>query len=80
MTEQDIKKIKEMMMFLVKQSKKFQDLDTTERKIYDLTGVKKQSEIVKLLKTSSKTVTKIWKDLENEGLLIKEGKLYRKVV
>jgi len=81
-SEEDIKKIREFMGFLVKDkiSKKLKKLNETERKIYYLTGEKGQTEIVKSLNASSKTVSKIWKELESEGLLIKEGTKYRKVI
>ena len=81
-SEQDIKRIKEMMEFLIKQKvvEKIKKLSETERKIYDLTEGKGQAEIIKLLKVSSKTISKVWMNLENEGLLVKEGKGYRKVV
>ena len=80
--EKDIKKIREMMEFLVKQkiSEKLKKLNETERKIYDLTEGKSQAEIINLLKVSSKTISKVWMKLENEGFLLKEGKGYRKVV
>lgn len=82
MTEQDIKRISEMMRFLVKQkiSERIQKLSSLEKKIYDLTGVKGQTEIVKTLKTAPNTVSNLWKKLEFEGIIIKEGKGYRKVV
>jgi Mn-dependent DtxR family transcriptional regulator len=82
MTEQDIKRIREMMEFLVRQkiSERIQKLSLQERKIYDLTGTKGQTEIVKTLKTAPNTVSNLWKKLESEGILIKESKGYRKVV
>jgi predicted ATPase len=83
MTEQDdIKKIREMLEFLVKQKIKdrMSKLDATERKIYELTGVKGQKEMVKILKVGEHTVSNLWKTLEEEGILIKEGKVYKKIV
>jgi len=81
-SEQDIKKIREMIEFLVKQkvSEKLGKLNRTERKIYELTGKKGHREIFKTLKIAPNTVSKIWQKLEKEGLLIKEGKKYRKVI
>lgn len=81
-TEQDIKKIRELLEFLAKQkiSEKLKKLNETERKIYDLSEGKGQAEIIKLLRVSSKTISKVWMKLENEGFLVKEGKGYRKVV
>ena len=75
-------KIKEFMEFLVKDkiSKKLKELNETERKIYDLTGNKTHSEMFKTLKVAPNTVSKVWQKLENDGLLIKEGTKYRKVI
>lgn len=80
--EQDIKKIREMMEFLVKQkiAEKIKHLSETERKIYDLTGIKGHTDMFKTLKVAPNTVSKVWQKLESEGLLVKEGKGYRKVV
>lgn len=82
MSEEDITKIREMMEFLVKQkiAERIEILSPVESKIYDLTGVKGQTEIVKALKVSSVTISNLWKKLEAEGILIKDGKGYRKVV
>ena len=81
-SEQDIKKIREMLEFLVKQkvSEKIKKLNDTERKIYELTGKKGHTEMFKTLKVAPNTVSKVWQKLESEGLLIKEGAKYRKVV
>lgn len=80
-SEQDIKKIRQMMAFLVKQkiSEKINKFSSNEKKIYDLTG-KKQNDIIKQLGVSSKTVTKLWKEWEDEGILIKEGQSYKKLI
>lgn len=82
MTNNDIKKIREMMEFLVKQkiSEKLKKINETEREIYDLTGKKGHTEMFKTLKVAPNTVSKVWQKLESEGLLIKEGTKYRKVV
>ena len=82
MTTDDIKKIREMMEFLVKQkiSEKIKHLSDAERKIYKLTGEKGQTEIIKSLKTAPNTISKVWQKLESEGLLVKEGSKYRKVI
>ena len=81
-SEEDIKKIREMLEFSVKQKilEKIDKLNNTERRIYELTGKKGQTEIVKSLKVAPNTVSKLWKKLETEGLLVKEKKGYRKVV
>jgi len=82
MTNNDIKRIREMMEFLVKDkiSERLKGLNKTERKIYDLTGEKGHAEMFKTLKVAPNTVSNTWKKLEGEGLLLKEGKSYRKVV
>ena len=81
-SEQDIKKIREMMEFLIKQKivEKVKKLTETERKIYELTGEKGHTEMFKTLKVAPNTVSKVWQKLENEGLLIKDGTKYRKVI
>jgi len=82
MSKEDIKKIRTLLEFLVKQkiAEKLKKLSDTERKIYELTGKKGHTEIFKSLKIAPNTVSKIWQKLEKEGLLIKEGKKYRKVI
>ena len=81
-SEQDIKKIREMMECLFKQNiaEKLNKLTETERKIYELTGKKGHTEMFKTLKVAPNTVSKTWQKLESEGLLIKEGQIYRKVI
>jgi len=81
-SEQDIKKIREMLEFLVKQkiAERISKLNETERKIYELTGEKGHTEMFKTLKVAPNTVSKVWQKLESEGVLVKEGKGYRKVV
>lgn len=80
MTNEDIKKIREMLEFLVKQKieSRISKLSTVEKKIYEATGEKGQTEIVKSLKVAPNTVSNLWKKLENEGILIKKGKVYQK--
>lgn len=70
------------MEFLVKDkiNERVRKLNSIERKIFELTGVKGQTEIVKELKTAQNTISNTWKKLESEGLLIKVGKGYKKVV
>ncbi len=81
-SEQDIKKIREMMECLFKQNiaKRLNKLTETERKIYELTGKKGHTEMFKTLKVAPNTVSKTWQKLESEGLLIKEGQIYKKVI
>lgn len=81
-SEQDMKKIREMLEFLVKQkaSERINKSGVDEKKVYELTGAKGQVEIAKFTGFSAGKVSMIWQKLENEGLLIKEGKGYRKVI
>ncbi len=81
-SEEEIKKIRHLLEFLVKQKiiEKIDKLNKIERKIYKLTGEKGQTEMVKSLKVAPNTISNLWKKLEFEGLLIKEGKGYAKVI
>lgn len=81
-SEKDINKIREMLAFLVKQkiSDAVRKLSPTEKKIYALTGNKGQTEIVQSLKVAPNTVSNFWKRLEEEGILVKDGKGYKKVI
>ncbi len=80
MTE-DIKKIRELLEFLVKDklSAKLNKLSADEKKVYDLTGEKRDI-IQQKTNFAAGKISGIWQKLEDEGLLIKEGKSYRKVV
>jgi len=80
--ENEIKKIREMLEFLVKQkvSERLNKLNVDEKKVYGLTGEKGQVEMAKLTGFSAGKVSKIWQKLEEEGLLIKDGAKYGKVV
>ena len=82
MTNDDIKRIRELMEFLVKEkiSKILEKRNPKERQIYELTGIKKQNDIIKALGVSSKKISKLWQDWEKEGILIKDGQKYKKVV
>jgi uncharacterized membrane protein len=80
-SEQDIKKIKEMLEFLVKQKviEKVNKLGSDEKKVYNLTGDKKVADMSSITGFSAGKISKIWQNLESEGLLIKYGKVYKKV-
>lgn len=82
MSEKDIRKIREMLEFLVKQKiiEKINKLNKDERRVYDLTGSGKRSLIENKTGFAAGKISKIWIKLEEEGLLVKEGKIYRKVV
>ena len=81
-SEQDIKKIREMLEFLIKQKilDVLNKLNADEKKIYNLTGEKGQVEMAKITGFSAGKVSKIWQKLEEDDLLIKQGSKYRKVV
>ena len=81
-SENDIKKIRELLEFLVKQKifEKLNKLNSDEKRVYDLTGNKKRDSIETKTGFAAGKISKVWQKLENEGLLIKEGKSYRKVV
>jgi len=54
--------------------------DPKKKKIFELTGKYSASEIGKKAKTSAMTVSRLWQAWEALGLLIKDGKNYRKVI
>jgi len=78
----ELEEIKDLLRFLVKQkiSEKLIKMSKTEKKIYELTGEKGQTAIVKSLNVAPNTVSNLWKKMELEGILIKAGKSYKKVV
>jgi hypothetical protein len=56
-------------------------LDDTLRKIYGLTDVGGTiTQIAKASKVSTGKISGIWKSWEESGLLVREGKSYRKLV
>ena len=82
MTNEDLKKIREMMGFLVKDkiSRMMAKNPENQQKLYDLT--KKDvnvRELVKLTGISAGKISKLWQKWEKEGVLIKEGQKYRKI-
>ena len=82
MTNDDIKKIREMMEFLVKQKivDQIKKLSPDEKKIYEMAESKNQSEIIKSTGFSSGKVSIYLQKLEKEGILIKDGQKYRKII
>ena len=82
MDNEELIKIKELLEALVKKGiyKDLKDLPPKEKEIYELTGKIGQNEIIKKMKMSSKTISKIWKDMEEKGLLKKEGTQYKKII
>lgn len=54
--------------------------DTKMKKLYDLTGDRSARELAKEMKCSPMKISRTWQRWENLGLLIKDGKTYRKVL
>lgn len=81
-SEKDIKKIREMLEFLVKQkiSNQLKSLDKEEKKLYDLTGIENVKKLVEITGFSAGKISGLWREWEQQGIIIKEGKFYRKVV
>jgi len=50
-----------------------------EKKLYELTGSVKREDILKKLKCSPNRISETWSRWEQLGLLVKDGKSYRKV-
>jgi len=80
-SEEDIKRIRELLEFLAKRevSKDLESLDKKEKEIYELTGVLGQTQIKDKLNVAPNTISDTWKKLENQGILRKKGKGYEKV-
>ena len=51
-----------------------------QKKLYELTGVKSQSDICEELHMSPNTVTDLWSSWYRLGLIRKEGKSYKKIL
>jgi len=81
MTAEDTKKIREMMEFLIKDkiSDKVKKMSVDERKVYELTG-RKREDIQRETGFAAGKIYKIWIGLEERGILIKDGKSYRKII
>lgn len=54
--------------------------DPKNRKLYELTGIKGVTEISKELKVSAGKISGIWKRWEQQGLLTKDGRSYKRVI
>ena len=82
--KEDIKEIKNLMKFLVKQ--KVREVveknisGAKEKKVYDLTGVKKRETIQKETGFSAGKISGLWNKWEQLGIIIKEGKNYKKII
>jgi hypothetical protein len=81
MTKEDIKRIRELLEFLVKQkiSEKIKKLSADDKIVYDLTG-KKRDFIQERTGFAAGKISRIWSELEEKGVLVKKGKSYKKVV
>lgn len=82
MTNNDIKRIREIMEFLLKKeiSKELQHLSKKEKRVYDLIGSKKQLEIAQDMGISTGGISGILQKLEEKGVLVKEGAQYKRLV
>lgn len=54
--------------------------DSRMAELYELTGSNSRREINKRLNMSATTISEAWKRWERLGLLIKEGKEYRRII
>jgi len=54
--------------------------DAKSAKLYELTGKASQAKIIEKLSMSSATISSTWKRWERMGLIVKDGKTYRKVL
>ena len=54
--------------------------DDTDRQLYELTGKLKRREIEKKLKIGPGRISDTWKRWEQLGLVVKDGKTYRRTV
>ncbi len=54
--------------------------DKRMEKLYEMTGSKTAAEACKVLKMSNRDVSDAWKRWERVGLLIRDGKQYRKAI
>ncbi len=80
-TLKNIEKHLETLVRLQVESVSQQVLDNeTEKKAYDLTGVMKRNEICKKLHISPNKLTELRNRWLEVGLLIKDGKNFRKVL
>lgn len=53
--------------------------DPSHRRLYELTGEKSAAQIKKELRMSSTTISRLWSRWEQMGLLLKEGRTYRRI-
>ena len=81
MENKELLRIKELLEFLVKQKilSVLDKLNKDEKLVYKMTGEKREI-IQAKTKFAAGKISKIWQNLEQKGLIIKEGKSYRKIV
>jgi len=53
--------------------------DSNERKLYEFTGRKTVKELAKITGFSVGKISGLWQEWTSKGLLVKEGKSYRKL-
>jgi DNA-binding MarR family transcriptional regulator len=79
-----LKRIEEWLSIIAKTQlapiAKSEFADQKMAKLYNMTGKASQTEIQKALKLSPNTISEAWKRWELQGLLIREGQRYRKVL
>jgi len=79
-----LKKIEKHLETLVRfnyaQTRKQAFADETEKKVFELTGVKGQKEICSEFHISASTLSDLWSKWFDLGLLVKQGNSYKKTV
>lgn len=79
-----LKKIEELLTVLVRN--RLSDVldqelrDGNMRQLYELTGACTARELAQKTDLSIATISRVWQKWENLGLVIKEGKKYRRVL
>jgi uncharacterized membrane protein len=56
------------------------DLDSNEKKVFEMTGVAKREDIIKETGLSGGTISNLWSKWEAKGIVYKDGKSYKKVI
>jgi len=84
MPEINNKNLEEIKLLLSIQCKLLLSLALSDEiknmEIYKLTGEKGQEEIKDELKVSPNTISTLWKDWEEKGILCKDGRVYMKTI
>lgn len=74
------KHLEALVRFSYAQAKRQAFSDKTEEEIFELTGVKGQTEIRKEFHISPNTLSDLWSKWYEMGLLVKDGKGYKKTI